>query len=235
MKLGTEDRNKVAVLGVLVVAAGYFFYSNVLSQPGGSAPEPARVSAPPAANAPAPVAAAPAAPRRAGAKTRSDEFRPTMGSKRPEDRVDPASIDPTLRLDLLEKVQAVGPAGGSRNLFQFGAAPVKAELPKGPEPRILPKKASEIAKTPEPSGDPDKPVEAPPPPINLKYYGFSTVKASGQKTAFFLDGEEILVAPEGQTVKRRYRVVRIGPASVVMEDTESKRQQTLTLQAELAG
>ena len=49
------------------------------------------------------------------------------------------TIDPTLRLDLLAKLQDEGPAGGARNLFQFGPAPPpKADLPKGPEPHIVP-------------------------------------------------------------------------------------------------
>jgi hypothetical protein len=40
------------------------------------------------------------------------------------------------------------------------------------------------------------------------------------------------MAKEGETVKRRYRVVRIGVNSVVMEDTENKHQQTLPLAEE---
>ena len=46
---------------------------------------------------------------------------------------------------------------------------------------------------------------------------------------------EISVAAEGDTVKKRYRVVRIGVNSVLMEDTESKRQQSLPLTEDLPG
>jgi hypothetical protein len=42
------------------------------------------------------------------------------------------------------------------------------------------------------------------------------------------------MAAEGETLKRRYRVVRINPTSVVMEDTEVKKQQTLPLAEEAA-
>ena len=45
----------------------------------------------------------------------------------------------------------------------------------------------------------------------------------------FLDGDEILYAAEGDTLKRRYKVIRIMPTSVLMEDTESKHQQPLPL------
>jgi hypothetical protein len=46
-----------------------------------------------------------------------------LHSKRPEDRINPMTIDPTLRLELLAKVQGVELAGGSRNLFQLNATP----------------------------------------------------------------------------------------------------------------
>ena len=156
-----------------------------------------------------------------------------LHSKRPEDRIDPMTIDPILRLDLLAKVQGVELAGGSRNLFQFSTPPVKVEALKGPEPKVVPKPGSPVVQA---GDDPAKPAgPPPPPPINLKYYGFSTARNNGRKTAFFLDGDEISVAAEGDTVKKRYRVVRIGVNSVVMEDTESKRQQSLPLTEEQPG
>jgi len=151
---------------------------------------------------------------------------------RPEEHLDPMSIDPTLRLDLLAKVQAVNIEGGRRNLFTIGAPP----LP--PEPLVPVKNATQVAKVygPEPPPPPPpKPVEPPPPPINLKYYGYSSNRGDNRKHAFFLDGDDILVAAEGETVKKRYRVVRIGVNSVVMEDTQFKHEQTLPLQEEAAA
>jgi hypothetical protein len=121
-------------------------------------------------------------------------------------------------------------AGGSRNLFQYGPPPVKAEL-KGPEPKVVPQPVAPVLRT----GDEPKPVAPPPPPINLEYYGFSTARSSGRKMAFFLDGDVISVAAEGETVMKRYRVVRIGVNSVLMEDTESKRQQSLPLTEDQPG
>jgi hypothetical protein len=105
--------------------------------------------------------------------------------------------------------------------------PPKTEQLKGPEP-IVPLKKVEAAKPTPPPGPP------PPPPITLKYYGFTSPSGAAAKTAFFLDGDDILIAKEGDTLKKRYKVVRIGVNSVVMEDTDSKRQQTLPL-AEEAG
>lgn len=238
MTLGTQDKRKVALLAVLGLACAYLVYSNLLAGPSSSSPAPAPgpapagTAAPRAARAVEPQPEAPKRPAAAPSRGRSDEFHPVLRSKRPEDRIDPMAVDPTLKLDLLAKLQEQPPAGAGRNLFQFGTAPPpKAELPKGPEPKIVPKPG---VRSPEVSGPPKPAAPPPPPPIALKYYGFSTERASGHKTAFFLDGEEILVAAEGETLKRRYRVVRIGPASVTMEDLDSKRQQPLPL-AEGAG
>ena len=249
MKLGTENRTKVVFLAVLALVAGYLVYSNVFSGPGGTpggappAPEPARASAPPPpdagrdtsrAEAPGPKGTPPDS-NRSASSGRNEEFHPVLHSKRPEDRIDPATIDPILRLDLLAKVQAVELAGGSRNLFQFSTPPpVKvAGVLTGKGPTIpLPPVPPGGRKT----GDQPIPTVPPlPPSIDLKYYGFATAHNNGRKTAFFLDGDEISVAAEGETVKKRYRVVRIGMNSVLMEDTESKRQQSLPLTEEQPG
>jgi hypothetical protein len=226
MKLGTNEPKKVAVLGMLILAAGYLVYSNVLSGPS----VPKASSSPAAAEGAAPADAAPVEPEKTAARIpgreRTDDFHPVLHSKRPEDRIDPEMVDPTLRLDLLARVQAVDLSSSSINLFQTGPPPVKAEALKGPEPKI------QIAK-PALDAKPGAPPPPPgPPPITLKYYGYSSQTATSPKTAFFLDGDDILIGKEGDTLKRRYRVVRIGVNSVVMEDTESKHQQTIPLTEE---
>ena len=97
-------------------------------------------------------------------------------------------------------------------------------------------KAQQAAFGPQPKPQPPgPPAPPPPPPITLKYYGYSSARGDNRKHAFFLDGDDILVAAEGETVKKRYRVVRIGVNSVVMEDTQFKHEQTLPLQEEAAG
>ena len=238
MKLGANEPKKVVMLGLLGLVAVYLVYSNVFSGP--STPSVATSTPKRAADVPAvPAVSAPAesaqstAPRAAAGRGRSDEFHPVLHSKRPEDRIDATKVDPTLRRDLLAKLQAVPVLGGGRNLFQFGQPPVK-ELPKGPEPKVPLRPLTTVAANAANSDPPKPPGPPPPPPINLKYYGYSSVRAGGGKTAFFLDGEDILVAKEGDTLKRRYRLLRIGVNSVVMEDTESNRQQTIPL-AEEAG
>jgi hypothetical protein len=126
-------------------------------------------------------------------------------------------------------------AGGERDLFQILKAPPVHETAqlKGEEPHVG-KIYGPPAPPPPPPPPPD-PNTVPPPPIPLKYYGFCTERNNGKKTAYFLDNDEIIQATEGTTLKGRYRVVRIGLNVVVMEDTQSKRQQNLPLEPEMAG
>ena len=241
MNLGAEPK-KVAILAGLLVAAGVVLYINVF-QGDSSAPAPRPVAAPVSAAAPAtPVTPAnpaaspmPLAPDSASAGRRREqknssvsEFKPRQGYARPEDKPDPATIDPNLRLDLLAKVQSVELAGASRNVFQYGVAAAPAK------PIELPKNVPTIAINKPPVTAPPPPA-APPAPtapaMTFKYYGFKVSKKDGHKEAFLLDGDEIIIAAENDTVKRgRYRVVKIGLTSIELEDTQFKSTQTLKLE-----
>jgi hypothetical protein len=237
MKLGAE-RKKVVIFAVLVVVAILVYWMNSSS----GAP-PAAATARPAAD---PTAVAAGAPPAADGITRAVKKRVATGKggnlsefvPKSPDTVDPAKVDPTLRLDLLAKVQGINVEGGVRNLFQFcmdcaakeaaaaAAAAAAKEIPKvdpihpNPQPAPPPPVTAQVA---PPSGPP------PTPPINLKYYGYSTTY-SNEKKAFFLDGDDVIVAAEGEIIKKQYKIVRINVNSVQMEDTASKSTQTLPMQ-----
>jgi hypothetical protein len=235
MKLGAEPK-KVAILGGLTLLAAYSFYTNVLSEPDipqqVTRPAPAQPAAGPAQ--PAPNVAPGRTVQRRGIYGRQavGEFRPTLKYNRPEDRPDPMKVDPTLRLDLLAKLQTVKVEGGARSLFDFTTAP-PPPAPKTPDPKIIPgsKKGAAVAAAGQPPAEvkPAEPVKPPPPPIPFKFYGFSDRKG-GIKRAFFLEGEDIFVAAEGDMIKRRYKVVKIGLNSVEVEDTQHQHKQTLPLE-----
>ena len=73
--------------------------------------------------------------------------------------------------------------------------------------------------------------------IPLKYYGFEKPAQSvvnpnvastvGNNRGFFLDGDNVLVASEGEVLKQRYLVVELTPNSARLEDTQMKQGQTL--------
>jgi hypothetical protein len=153
----------------------------------------------------------------------NDDFKPTL--KLPEG-MEISRIDPTLKMDLLAKVRQVSVEGGARSLFEFYTPPPP------PPPKVDPIKPGPVKVTEEikPSGAPKGPAPPPPPPpIPLKFYGYSGALRSNVRRAFFLDGEDIVQAGENETIRNRYKILRIGVNSAVVEDTVAKNQQTLQL------
>jgi hypothetical protein len=120
------------------------------------------------------------------------------------------SLDPTLRMDLLKTSEDVTYKGSGRDIFQ-----------NQPEPPPVPKEIKPVINTGPPP---------PPPPIPLKFYGFSGNR-SGPKQVFLSKGDDIFIAKEGQIVDRRYKILKIGPNSVEVEDVLTNNRQTLPLTA----
>ncbi len=239
MKMGAEPKKVVWLVG-LVAVAGIVYWMGSADSP---APSPSASTARPAATDPAAVAIpAPAGTEKGPKGRRTATGGASIGdfNLKRVDVVDPTKTDPTLRLDLLAKVQGISPEGGVRNIFIREAAP--PEPPKPVDVSKVPKvdKLHPNGPTPtpvaavKPPPPPPPPGPPPAPPINLKYYGYSTKRTDGEKKAFFLDGEEIIVAAEGEIIKKQYKVVKIGVNSVQMEDTGSKSTQTLPLQQDAA-
>lgn len=241
LKVGGERKKAMLLGGLLVVAAIVYFInkSDAPKNAPSSSAAPGRVdSAIPPAGPGARTMPRPGS-RSAGRSnlgqgrgvSSNQEFRPTL---KPKDPIDPSRVDPTLKLGLLAKLKTVSYSGGGRSLFDFAGAPApKVEIAKVKP--ILPgaMRAGVIGpidvKPPPPAVPPPPP---PPPPIPLKFYGFTNPAKQVGKRAFFLEGEDIFVAAEGDLIKNRYKVVRIGVNSAVVEDTSNKHQQTLPLEAE---
>jgi hypothetical protein len=229
VKTGAEPK-KIAILAALLVVAAVIVYFNVFAGDSNPAPQarPALVASDPVSTAP--VATARPDRKRASKTGNTSEFKIRQGVEVGEEKPDPATIDPTLRLDLLAKLQQVEPPASMRNIFQYGAAPP----PPDAKPVELPKNPPKIAinqPPPAPPGPPPPPPEPKAPPMTFKYYGYKVSKSDGRKQAFLLDGEDIIIAGENEDVKRgRYKVVRIGVNSITIEDTQFKSTQTLPLQ-----
>ncbi len=240
LKLGAEPKKMIG-LGVLLVILVAVWLLNRDSGPAAT-PTPAPRPTTTAVTQPMPQALPPGQARLAArARIRNtsgsrgmsvQEFRPTLKPKEP---IDTAKIDPTLHLDMLAKVRNAKSDGGSRNLF---------DLSKDPPPTVQIAKVAPIhpgiqtALTTGPTKPVPPPPPAPPPPppaIPLKFYGYTNAQRTGPKRAFFLEGEDIYVAGEGDTIKNRYKIIRIGVNSAVVEDTQFKNQQTLPLIEEMAN
>ena len=96
------EPKKLAILVALLVVAALTLYFNVFS--GDSSGPAASAPVAPQAQVYLPASPRPTERRRAEASA-GGEFKPRQGPANPQDRPDPATIDPTLRLDLLAKVR----------------------------------------------------------------------------------------------------------------------------------
>jgi hypothetical protein len=85
------------------------------------------------------------------------------------------------------------------------------------------------AKVPQP-GDKNyvKPPDLPPPPLelppNFKFYGYGTIPNGTARRAFLSDGEEVYIVAEGDVLLGRYRILKIGNATIEFEEASSGRQ-----------
>ena len=120
-------------------------------------------------------------------------------------------MDPTLQLTLLRASEDIKYTGRGRNIFE-----AQIEIPKPIAPV-----------TPQPQA-PQAYVPPPPPPIPLKFFGFAS-KPGEAKRIFLSSGEDVFIAGEGDIVNRRYKVVRIAPSSVEIEDVLTNNHQSIPL------
>ncbi len=158
---------------------------------------------PAAANPPAPVVAPEPAVRR-NIVRRSAGKKATVVSTE-------ASLDPTLRYDWLKASEDTKYEGAGRNIFRA-------------EEVVIPKPVAKV-QVPAPVIPQGPP---PPPPINLKFFGFAN-KPGEPKKIFLSQGEDVFIAGEGDIVDRRYKILRITPVSVEVEDVLNNNRQSIPL------
>ena len=128
------------------------------------------------------------------------------------------NLDPTLRLDMLNATEKTLYEGSGRNIF---VAQAEVVIPKPIAPgQIDPAK---VVETYHP------PIQPPPQPIPLKFFGFAS-KPGEPKKVFLSKDEDVFVAGEGEIVDRRYKIVHISPTSVEIQDVvNSGPPQTIQL------
>jgi len=110
-------------------------------------------------------------------------------------------------------------AGSHKTAYENkGRNPFSAVPPPPPPPPPPPK-----------PGDPNY-VEPPPPPPpraeipNMKYFGYGTVPNGTARRAYLSDGDEVYIVAEGDTLLGRYRILKIGNATLDFEDVSSHAQ-----------
>jgi hypothetical protein len=117
----------------------------------------------------------------------------------------PQSLDPTLHLEQLASTEQIKYEGSGRNIFVSQADPTI--------PTARGNGTTDIKTAP----GWQLPSVTAPPPIPLKFFGFAS-KPGQPKKIFLSKGEDVFIAGEGEIVDRRYKVVRITPTSVEIQD-----------------
>lgn len=82
---------------------------------------------------------------------------------------------------------------------------------------------------------PPPPPEPPKLPPNMKFFGYGTSARGASRRAFFTDGEEVYIVNEGQLLLNRFRILKIGNASVEFEEVSSGRRGTAPLEEQQQG
>ncbi len=114
---------------------------------------------------------------------------------------DLAKYDPNVRFDQLKALDSRPLPDDDRDPFEpIGGAPVAIVPNKAPAP---------VAVAP-----------APPPPPPLKAMGYNELPG-GQKEAMISFNDDVVVAHEGDMIGAKYKVVKIDPAKIVMENGDT--------------
>jgi hypothetical protein len=193
VNLGTENRTQkivAAALGALLLVIVVYQFMPSSSTIASTTPVPATTDS----QASATNATRPGARHGSGAASGKKE--------RPQQ-----SLDPTLHLAQLAAAEQVKYEGSGRNIF-VAQADTMIPMPQGNGTTDNKNKKDPTFVIP--------PVAAAP-PIPLKFFGFAS-KPGEPKKIFLSKGEDVFIAGEGEIVDRRYKVVRISPASVEIQD-----------------
>jgi hypothetical protein len=126
------------------------------------------------------------------------------GKYQPIDAVDYQTV-----FDGLKAAQSAEYKPSGRNIFVAGLSPV------------TPTATTADTKPVKPPFQPAGPQLPPPPPkpvLPWKFFGYGTLPTNGPRRAFFLDGDEVHIVGEGDTVLNTIRITHIGNDRIEYED-----------------
>ena len=115
-----------------------------------------------------------------------------------------AQFDPTVHFDAWKELEARSLPDEDRNPFEF----------VGGQPIMSPKQIAAAQKA--------APPPPPPPPPPIKAAGYNELPGGG-KEAMVSYNDDIVVVHEGDMIGTKYKVTKITPAMVVVEDNEEHK------------
>ena len=136
-----------------------------------------------------------------------------------DEKFQPLSVrEPQLRLDELVRVQNLDYKGSQRNIF----------IATPPPPELTPAERQREEAQRHPTYGPPPPPPELPLTVPAQFYGYASSK-SGRRVAFFTNGDDVLVVPEGDTFLNRFRVTKIGVDSVDVDEISSGKHAHLPM------
>jgi hypothetical protein len=133
--------------------------------------------------------------------------------------------NPRLHHDRLERARKSEYKSSGRNIFS-PVAPPPAKVVAQTAPR----------RHEWPTVQPPPPTPPPPPPtLPAKFFGYGTVPNGSGRRAFLTNGDEVFIVAEGEVLLNRFRILRVGNASLEFEEISTGRRGTAPLEDQNAG
>ncbi|HKW58005.1 MAG TPA: hypothetical protein VJN42_11675 [Candidatus Acidoferrum sp.] len=131
-----------------------------------------------------------------------------------------AQQDSRIHWEALHRAQKTEYKSSGRNPFSLFVPPPPPD-PRKTKPDVVP------------------PPVIPPPttavfPANLKYFGYGIVSNGPARRAFFTDGENVYIVPEGDTLLGRYRILKVGNNNLEFQEISSGLHGTAPLEEQAA-
>ncbi len=205
---GADDKKKLAIAGALgVVVIGLAFHT-LFGGPATTTPQ---------------VATGPTGPVVPAAQRHVVRSRGSRAEAAAADTYRPAEpLDPTLHPQWMAATESYRYAGSGRNIFSADSAPPQSAMQIERVKAPIRPTAAQMAAAAMNAGP------AGPPPINLRFFGYSQYK-NGTRKAFLLQGDNTFIATVGDVVAHRYRVAGITPTAIQVEDLPYHNTQSLPL------
>jgi hypothetical protein len=203
MKVGVENKKQMYIaggLGFVALLALYPLYNELFGGPSTPATAPPPVIRDATPGGPVKIVAGGSG---TGAKGVSAPPGFVVGGAKAAQRVGSGGgqLDPTLHMEAMRVTESLVYTGSGRNIFAAGPTPEEVAVLEKPKAPARPVVAAAFAPV-LPQGP------APPPPINLKFFGTAT---------------------SGDVVQRRYRVIAINANSIQVEDIPNTNKQMLPI------
>lgn len=121
----------------------------------------------------------------------------------------------------MDKARSTEYKSTGRNIFVMGALPAAP----GADPNV---QKAVIKRPYEPQGPHEQVI--PLPTLSMKFFGYGNLPSGGPRQAFLLDGDDVRIVSEGDTLQNHIRILKIGNESIEFEDINTHKHNSNPLE-----